>query len=197
MTLAEQFLTDPVTIEIAPQSSTVDTVRQHIYTINKEDKSTLLLQLLVKDHVSDAIVFMRTKHACNKIEKLLTKNGIKAAAIHGNKSQSARQKALKRLKSGEIQVLVATDVAARGIDVDKLSTVIIHDVPVEPESYVHRIGRTGRAGESGQSFMMVCHEETSMLKAIFKLIGKKIPIDTNQPLHVDIDLNGNYPQYRQ
>ncbi len=197
MQLAQQFLTNPITIEIAPQSSTVDTVNQSLCTLNKEDKNALLLQLLKRKDVHDAIVFSRTKHGANKIEKLLVQSGIKAAAIHGNKSQNARQKALEKLKKGQIKVLVATDVAARGIDISKLSTVIIYDVPVEAESYVHRIGRTGRAGETGQSFMMVCHEETKMLKDVLKLIGREISIDKNHQHHVDIDMNGNYPQYKQ
>ncbi len=197
MDLAQQFLIDPVTIEIAPQSSTVDTVKQHMYTLNKEDKAQLLLHILKRKDVWSAIVFSRTKHGANKIEKNLLRAWIKAAAIHGNKSQNARQRALKALKNGDVNVLVATDVAARGIDINKLSTVIIHDVPNEPESYVHRIGRTWRAGESGQSFTMLCHEETKLLNAVLKLIGKPIPIDTNQPFHVDIDLKWNYPQLKQ
>ncbi len=197
MDLAKQFLKDPVTIEIAPQSSTVDSVEQHLYTVNKEDKWKLLLYILEKEHVWNAIVFSRTKHGANKIEKKLNKHGIKAAAIHGNKSQNARQKALKALKEGKIHVLVATDVAARWIDVNKLSTVIIYDVPNEPESYVHRIGRTWRAWENGKAYTMLCHEETKILNDVIKLIGKKIPIDTNQPFHVEIDLQWNYPQLKQ
>ena len=136
MELAHQFLRDPITIEIAPQSSTIDTVTQHLYMVKKEMKPDLLLHILKSTHVGDAIVFSRTKHGANKIEKALTRAWIKAAAIHGNKSQNARQRALEALKNWTVSVLVATDVAARWIDIDKLSTVIIYDLPTEPESYV-------------------------------------------------------------
>ena len=142
MDLAKEFLHNPVQISVTPESSTVDTIDQSLYTLRKEDKKKLLLHFFATIDIKTAVVFTRTKHGANKVEKILTKEGIKCAALHGNKSQNARQKALKALKNNEITALVATDVAARGIDVDLLSHVIIYDVPVEPESYVHRIGRT-------------------------------------------------------
>lgn len=194
MWLAQQFLTDPVTIEIAPQSSTIDTVKQHLYTLRKEDKPKLLLHLLKSDAIWNTIVFSRTKHGANNIAKKLHREWIKTAAIHGNKSQSARQKALQALKNGDITVLVATDVAARGIDIQKLSTVIIYDLPHEPESYVHRIWRTWRAGEKGQSHTLMCHEETKLLNAIVKLIGQNIPLHQDHPFHIHIDLHWKHPQ---
>lgn len=139
MNLANTFLQDPVRIEIAPESSTVDTVTQALYTVQKDDKKNLLLYLLKDKDIKNAVVFTKTKHGANKVEKILSQAGIASLAIHGNKSQSARQRALSSLKDGSIRVLVATDVAARGIDVNELSHVIIYDVPLEPEVYVHRI----------------------------------------------------------
>ena len=140
--LSQSLLTDPIHITVAPVSSTVDTIQQSLYTVNYEDKKPLLLHLLENPEIKNAVVFTKTKHGANKVEKILSKAEIPSAAIHGDKSQSARQRALNNLKSGDIRVLVATDVAARGIDIDELSHVIIYDVPLEPESYVHRIGRT-------------------------------------------------------
>lgn len=142
MAVANEFLHNPVEITVTPASSTVDTIDQTLYTLRKVDKKELLLHIFDTTKIKSAVVFTRTKHGANKVEKILLKAGIKCAALHGNKSQNARQKALKALKNKDITALVATDVAARGIDVDLLSHVIIYDVPVEPESYVHRIGRT-------------------------------------------------------
>jgi ATP-dependent RNA helicase RhlE len=142
MDLAHNFLDNPKEIRIAPETTTVDSVSQHLYMVSKENKKDLLLHFLKTHPIKSVVVFMKTKHGANKLEKVLLQNKVKAAAIHGNKSQNNRQKALKALQDGSIQVLVATDVAARGIDVSALSHVINFDIPLEPEAYVHRIGRT-------------------------------------------------------
>jgi len=139
MELANTILKKPISIEVTPNSSTVETIDQSLYTVTKSDKKELLLHLLRNPEIKTAIVFSKTKHGANKIEKILADAGIPSAAIHGNKSQAARQNALQSIKDGKIRILVATDVAARGIDIDLLSHVIIYDVPLEPESYVHRI----------------------------------------------------------
>ena len=187
MDLAGQFLRDPVQIAVTPASSTVDTIDQTLYTLTKQDKKALLTDIFNTTRITSAVVFTRTKHWANKIEKHLNKIWVKAAALHGNKSQNQRQKALKALKDGSIQALVATDVAARGIDVSQLSHVIIFDVPVEPESYVHRIGRTGRAGETGHALMFADPSEIKLLKDVIKLIGKDIPLVKDHPFHLDFN----------
>ena len=184
--LSKWMLNDPIHITVTPASSTVDTITQSLYTVRFEDKKNLLLHLLENSEIKNAVVFTKTKHGANKVEKILAQAKIPSAAIHGNKSQSARQHALSRLKSGEIRVLVATDVAARGIDIDELSHVIIYDVPLEPESYVHRIGRTGRAGLAGQSIMFCDASEIPQCRQIVKLIGKEIPLETNHPFHTEL-----------
>lgn len=145
MELAHTILKDPIKVEISPVSSTVDTVSQSAYFVEKQEKKDLLLHLLKDKEIENALVFTRTKHGADKVATVLMRAGIKTAAIHGNKSQTARQNALSDLKNKKIRILVATDIAARGIDIDLLSHVIIYDVPTEPETYVHRIGRTGRA----------------------------------------------------
>ena len=180
------MLNDPIHITVTPASSTVDTINQSLYTVRTEDKKTLLLHLLENPEIKNAVVFTKTKHGANKVEKILAQAKISSAAIHGNKSQAARQKALNNLKAGNIRILVATDVAARGIDIDELSHVIIYDVPLEPESYVHRIGRTGRAGLSGHSIMFCDAGEMSQCRDIVKLIGKEIPLETNHPFHTEL-----------
>lgn len=181
--LAQTMLKDPVSVEVTPTSSTVDTVAQSLYTVSKENKKDLLLHLLKGDTIKNAVVFTKTKHGANKVEKFLAQAKIPSAAIHGNKSQNARQHALENLKKGSIRVLVATDIAARGIDIDELSHVIIHDVPLEPEAYVHRIGRTGRAGLQGTSIMFCDPDEMKYLHQITKLINKPIPHITDHPFH--------------
>lgn len=193
MELAQSFLKDPVHIDVSPELTTVETVNQSLYTLNKADKKNLLLHLLKDPTLKNAVVFTKTKHGANKVEKILRKAGISSAAIHGNKSQNARQKALQDLKNGTIRVLVATDVAARGIDINKLSHVIIYDVPLEPEAYVHRIGRTGRAGLEGDAVMFFEPQEMKYFKQIIKLIGQNIPLVKNHPFHLDIDMDKNYP----
>jgi ATP-dependent RNA helicase RhlE len=188
MELAHTMLHEPETISVTPVSSTVDTIDQSLYTLHKDDKKHLLLDFFKNPAIKSSIIFSKTKHGANKIEKILAQAGIPSAAIHGNKSQTARQKALSSLKDGNIRALVATDIAARGIDVSQLSHVIIYDVPLEPESYVHRIGRTGRAGNTGEAMMFCEPEETKYLKQIIKLIGKDIPLVKDHPYHIDIDL---------
>lgn len=187
--LSKNLLSDPIHITVTPASSTVDTITQSLYTVQKANKKDLLLHLLASDKVKSAVVFTKTKHGANKVEKILSQAKIPSAAIHGNKSQNARQKALGNLKNGSIRVLVATDVAARGIDINELSHVIIYDVPLEAESYVHRIGRTGRAGLEGEAIMFCDQEECKLLHPIIKLIGKPIPHVLDHPFHEDINMN--------
>lgn len=174
--LAASLLHQPVRVEVTPVSSTVDTIDQSVYFIPKAHKNTLLLHLLEEKNIRRTLVFTRTKHGADKIAKHLKKANIKADAIHGDKTQTARQNALVNFKAGKLKVLVATDIAARGIDVDALEHVINYDLPDVPETYVHRIGRTGRAGASGIAISFCDgHAEMGNLKSINKLIGKKIP----------------------
>lgn len=192
MELANSLLHHPEHISVTPVSSTVDTVSQSLYTVKKDDKKNLLLHLLKDKSIRNAVVFTKTKHGANKVEKILATARIPSAAIHGNKSQNARQKALAALKDGTIRVLVATDIAARGIDIDELSHVIIYDVPLEPEVYVHRIGRTWRAGLQGDAIMFCEAEEIKYLRQVTNLIGKDIPLVTNHPYHEQINVkSGN------
>lgn len=174
--LADTILTNPAKVAVTPVSSTVEVIQQKVYQVSKQDKRHLLQHLLANEINNQVLVFSRTKHGADKIVKDLQHKNIEAAAIHGNKSQNARQKALNDFKSGRIQVLVATDIAARGIDIDELSFVINYDLPEVPETYVHRIGRTGRAGASGASHSFCDWEERDNLKDIQKLIGKNIPV---------------------
>ena len=179
--LVSSILIDPVKIEITPASSTVDTIVQSIYFVGKKDKNSLLIHLLKNKSVVSALVFSRTKHGADKIVKALDKMEIQAQAIHGNKSQNARQLALNNFKEKKTRVLVATDIAARGIDVDELSHVINFDLPEVPETYVHRIGRTGRAGLGGVAISFCDEEEKELLKNIQKLILKSIPVVKDHP----------------
>ena len=172
--IAAQLLTNPVDVKISPVTSTVDSVEQSVYYIAKENKTDLLLYLLNGHGVSNALVFTRTKHGADAVARKLTKNGVKAMAIHGDKSQSARVTALTRFKSGEIDVLVATDIAARGIDIIELPTVINYNVPEEPETYIHRIGRTGRAGMEGIAITFCCSDELESFRDIEKTIRKTV-----------------------
>lgn len=179
--LADSILKNPVKIEITPVSSTVDIIDQAVYFVGKKDKTALLIHLLKNKAIVSALVFSRTKHGADKIVKALEKAGIEAKAIHGNKSQNARQLALNNFKDKKIRVLVATDIAARGIDVDELSHVINFDLPEVPETYVHRIGRTGRAGLGGVALSFCDEEEKTLLRDIQKLISKSIPIIEEHP----------------
>lgn len=179
--LANQLLTKPVKIKVSPVSSAVEIIQQSVYYVNKRNKINMLIYLLKNEDIDSVLVFSRTKHGSDKIVKQLERVNISALAIHGNKSQTARQKALDSFKRGKTRVLVATDIAARGIDVDKLSYVINFNLPEVPETYVHRIGRTGRAGESGQAISFCDNAEKPLLKAIEKLIRKKVPAVYEHP----------------
>ena len=172
--IAAQLLTDPVNVKISPVTSTVDSVEQSVYYVDKQNKTDLLLYLLNGHGVANALVFTRTKHGADAVARKLTKNGVKAMAIHGDKSQNARVTALNRFKSGEIDVLVATDIAARGIDIVELPTVINYNVPEEPETYIHRIGRTGRAGMEGVAITFCCSDELESFRDIEKMIRKTV-----------------------
>jgi ATP-dependent RNA helicase RhlE len=183
--LADTILIHPSKVEVTPVSSTADTIQQFLFYVSKTDKKRLLIHLLETEKMHSVLVFTRTKHGADRVVKDLDKAGIKAAAIHGNKSQNARQNALNDFKSGKIKVLLATDIASRGIDIDDLSHVINYELPNIPETYVHRIGRTGRAGASGISFSFCDEEEFGELKDIHKLIGKNIPIVDTHPFVLD------------
>lgn len=174
--LADSILCRPEKVEVTPPASTVDRIEQWVYHVEKADKKELLIQLLKDPEIGSALVFSRTKYGADKISRFLNRAGVKADAIHGEKSQTARQRALAGFKEHKIQVLVATDIAARGIDVEELAYVFNNDLPEVPETYVHRIGRTGRAGHSGKAISFCSSEESSLLKDIQHLIGKKIPV---------------------
>jgi ATP-dependent RNA helicase RhlE len=174
--LVESILKNPLKVEVTPVSSTIDIIKQAVYFVQKKHKKSLLIDLLKDESIASALVFSRTKHGANKITQDLVKAGIEAQAIHGNKSQTARQLALSNFKSRKTRVLVATDIAARGIDVEELPMVINFDLPDTAETYVHRIGRTGRAGLGGVALSFCDDEEKDMLKDIQKLIAKSIPI---------------------
>ena len=184
--LSASILTNPVRVEVTPVSSTAEKVDQSIYLVEKNDKKQLLIHLLKDDKIQSALVFTRTKYGADKIAKELYRANIKADAIHGNKTQSARQKALTDFKNGKIRVLVATDIAARGIDVDDLSHVINFELPNIPETYVHRIGRTGRAGASGIALSFCDLEERQFLRDIHKLIDQTIPVVEDHPYASDM-----------
>jgi len=179
--LSQQILRDPKKVAVSPVSSTAETIQQYLYTTNKNNKNDLLLHILQDPELEQVLLFSRTKHGADKIVKNLHKKRIEAAAIHGNKSQNQRQKALKDFKDGKKRVLVATDIAARGIDIDKLRHVINYDIPNEPETYVHRIGRCGRAGEEGISISICEPEENAFITDIEKLTRQKIEIVRDHP----------------
>ena len=179
--LAAKLMHTPAKVSVAPVTATADHVEQSLYFVDKKNKRNLLVHLLKTEKMDSVLVFARTKQGANKIVEHLENAGIAAKAIHGNKSQSARQEALREFKSRKIRVLVATDIAARGIDINDLSNVINYDLPNEPETYIHRIGRTGRAGQSGVAASFCDEEEHDYLKSIEKLIGKKIPVTDGHP----------------
>mgnify|MGYP003949386543 CR=1 FL=1 len=179
--LSSQILKSPKKISVSPVSSTAETIKQFIYYTNKADKKDLLLYILKDKNINQLLLFSRTKHGANRIARNLKKKNIQAAAIHGDKTQNQRQKALQSFKDSKIRVLVATDIAARGIDIDKLSYVLNYDIPNESETYVHRIGRCGRAGETGVSISICEPEENAYAKDIEKLIKQKIEAVKNHP----------------
>jgi ATP-dependent RNA helicase RhlE len=179
--LSNAILKSPQKVAVSPVSSTAETIKQMVYKTNKNLKSSLLLHILKEKQIDQVLVFSRTKYGADRIAKNLSKKKIKSAAIHGNKSQNNRQKVLNAFKDGELRVLVATDIAARGIDIDKLRYVINYDIPNEAETYVHRIGRCGRAGEEGISISLCEPEENDYLRAIEKLIQQKIEVVSEHP----------------
>ncbi|HLT07218.1 MAG TPA: DEAD/DEAH box helicase [Cyclobacteriaceae bacterium] len=185
--LANSILINPSKVEVTPISSTADTIQQYLYYVDKGNKNSLLLHLLKDDSIKTVLVFTRTKHGADKVVKFLVKHGITAEAIHGNKAQNARQRALNNFKAQTTRVLVATDIAARGIDVDDLAYVINYEIPNISETYVHRIGRTGRAGANGTAFSFCDTEEKKDIKNIEKLIGKKIPVVAEHPFPLLIE----------
>ena len=181
--LAGSFLNNAVMVDVSPKEMTVDRIEQRIMFLRKADKRRLLVQLIKDERVKCGIVFTRTKHGANRLVKQLDQSNIAAAAIHGNKSQGARTRALAGFKDGSIPILVATDIASRGIDVDGITHVFNYDLPNEPESYVHRIGRTARAGRSGIAYAFCDDSESGYLVGIQQLIGKEIPVESSHPFH--------------
>ena len=175
--LSKSMLTDPVRVEVTPVSSAVAAIDQRVYFVEKPEKKKLLVSLLREEDKS-VLVFSRTKHGADNISRLLSKSGIRSEAIHGNKSQNHRQRVLTDFKSGKIRVMVATDIAARGIDIRELEIVINYDLPDVPETYVHRIGRTGRAGHSGTALTFCTPDERPLMKDIQRLTGKKLNAET-------------------
>jgi len=184
--LSRTILTDPVRVEVTPQSSTVDAIEQRLYKVDKGNKKYLLQHVLRDQSLDSVLVFTNTKHGADRVVKELGRAGIPAMAIHGNKGQTARIRALDSFKSGEIRVLVATDIAARGIDVNELAAVVNYELPNVPETYVHRIGRTGRAGRSGIAISFCNYDELAYLKDIEKLTKKKIPVIEGHPWPMEI-----------
>ena len=181
LSLSREILNDPKKVAVDAISSTADTIQQYVYTTNKDCKNKLLLHILENPDLNQVLLFSRTKHGADRIVKNLRKRNIKGAAIHGDKAQNQRQKALSDFKDGQIRVLVATDIAARGIDIDKLRYVINFDIPNEPETYVHRIGRCGRAGEEGIAISICEPEENVFLNDIEKLIKRSINVISDNP----------------
>jgi ATP-dependent RNA helicase RhlE len=179
--LAHSILVEPVKVAVTPVSSTAEKVRQWVLFVNRSDKRALLKEVLRDPAMTRVLVFTRTKHGANKVAEELDRKGVPAAAIHGNKSQNARQRALDAFKAGRIRVLVATDIAARGIDVDGVTHVINFEIPDEPESYVHRIGRTARAGASGVALSFCDAEERASLRDIERVIRAQVPVVTDHP----------------
>ncbi|MCU4175550.1 DEAD/DEAH box helicase [Carboxylicivirga sp. N1Y90] len=190
--LSRTILDNPKRVEVSPESTTAETIKQYLYYTNKNDKKDLLIHILKDQKIKQVLVFSRTKHGADKIARNLKKHKIEAAAIHGDKAQNQRQKALTQFKASQIRVLVATDIAARGIDIDKLQYVINYDIPNIPETYVHRIGRSGRAGEEGVALSLCEPEENVYVRDIEKLIKKKIDVVRDQPyIQTDKPMNAS------
>jgi len=185
--LISTILINPIKVSVTPESSTVDIIKQCVYFVDKVNKKNLLVHLLNNKNITSALVFTRTKHEADKVARILEDSKINAQAIHGDKSQNNRQAALNSFKKGEIRVLVATDIAARGIDIDELSHVINYNLPNMPETYVHRIGRTGRAGLGGTAISFCEYEEKPFLKDIQKLINKNIAVAEDNPFPMVIN----------
>ncbi|ABM04946.1 ATP-dependent RNA helicase, DEAD box family protein [Psychromonas ingrahamii 37] len=197
--LAKGLVNNPVEISVSPRNTTAENVTQTVYEVDKTKKSIVLSTLIKQNDWQQVLVFVKTKHGANRLVKSLEGRGITAAAIHGNKSQAARTRALAGFKEGQVRALVATDIAARGIDIDQLPQVVNFDLPHVSEDYVHRIGRTGRAGNEGQALSLVCNEEFKLLKDIEKLIKKVIPrkilagFEPGEPLSPSV-LDGRDPK---
>ncbi|AQS87516.1 RNA helicase [Neoasaia chiangmaiensis NBRC 101099] len=187
--LAHSLLRDPAKVEVTPPSSTVDRIRQAVMFVESENKKAATLLLVDNPKVVRAVVFTLMKHEANKVSEFLNKNGIVSEAIHGNKSQGARERAMKGFRDGSVKVLVATDIAARGIDVDDVSHVFNYDLPNVPESYVHRIGRTARAGREGWAVSLCDPEQRAWLRDIEKTIGKPVAVVTDHPYHSEAAQN--------
>jgi ATP-dependent RNA helicase RhlE len=184
--LTKKFLQDPIEVEVASRNATADKVEQWVYPVDKKHKGALLRELVEEKCWTQVLVFSRTKHGANRLAQQLDKAGIEATAIHGNKSQGARTRALEDFKSGRLRVLVATDIAARGLDIAQLPQVVNFDLPNVAQDYVHRIGRTGRAGASGKAYSLVCADEIKQLNDIEQLIQRHLPreyIDGFEPEH--------------
>lgn len=181
--LAGSILREPVRVEVTPQSTTVERIAQKIMMVEKSNKSALLKRLLKEEETGNVLVFCRTKHGADRVEEFLERSGIKVAAIHGNKSQGAREKALDAFRESKVQVLIATDIAARGIDIPAISHVVNYDIPMDPESYVHRIGRTARAGREGIAISFCDASELKLLESVEKIIKYQIPVDETHPFH--------------
>jgi ATP-dependent RNA helicase RhlE len=179
--LSRTILEDPLKVEVNPVSSTAETIQQYLYYTNRTSKNDLLLHILENKGIDQVLLFGRTKHGADRIARKLKKANISAAAIHGDKAQNQRQKALEQFKAGKVRVLVATDIAARGIDIDKLRYVINYDVPNIAETYVHRIGRSGRAGEEGIAISISEPEENAYIESIEKLTRQQIEVVNNHP----------------
>ena len=194
--LADMLLTNPVKVEVAPVTATTELIQQTVYYVEKKNKLSLLIQLLKDERIKSLLLFTQMKHAANKLSRSLKSAGINAEAIHGNKSQVARQQALNDFKNRKIRVLVATDIAARGIDIDELTHVLNYELPNVPETYVHRIGRTGRAGASGMAISFCDWGEKTFLTDIQKLIKKTIPIVKDHPFDI-ISMHTNPVQVNQ
>ncbi|MFO7970069.1 MAG: DEAD/DEAH box helicase, partial [Candidatus Izemoplasmatales bacterium] len=186
LNLANSILIDPTRIQITPEETTLEAIKQTAYYLKSGDKQDLLLHILKQQKNASVLVFSRTKRFANKIAKRLIENKVSAIAIHGNKSQSARTEALYKFKQKQVRVLVATDVASRGIDIDELSLVINYNLPDVPETYIHRIGRTGRANHKGEAISFICEEEYPLLKDIQKHIKMEIPVNKEHPYDIKI-----------
>ncbi len=192
--LAGSFLKNPVSVEVTPESTTVERINQSVMFVERANKRRLLAQLMTEQNIGKAIVFTRTKHGANRLVKQLDKSDITAVAIHGNKSQAARNRALADFKAGKALALVATDIASRGIDIDDITHVFNFDLPNEPESYVHRIGRTGRAGREGIAIAFCDETEGAYLRDIEKIIRMRIPVVADHEFHSEAAVPGERPK---
>ena len=195
--LAGEILSDPARVEVTPAATTVELIDQRVYHVDAEKKRSLLAEVLKDRALARVIVFTRTKHGANRVTQQLEKSGVIAEAIHGNKSQTARQRALQNFRAGRARVLVATDIAARGIDIDGVTHVINYELPNVAESYVHRIGRTARAGASGVALAFCAGDERAYLRDIEKLIGRRLAVVEDHPFHAPAARQGAQPQHHQ